>query len=868
VALAIANKSVVQDHLDLYDRLSAAFLEEDYPEAASLLETAESQCGHSVWTLQLRIALTQLTQGFEAQKQFARNVREQARDGALVAYIAHYTSFRNESAVSTRYFADQYLRHLSANKLSRELEACARYHLLNEIPATERGIIDLFSVEARLSLIDHFEAFLAVAAVVSVDNHRVQPPSWLSSLRQLAEAIPAPRLQSIAFPATADPSFLSSFVRIDLVPFDNFLRGEYAAAATMSLELARDVRGVHIDYDELAGCALAAGPSEPQEPIRRVPKALAATISKGDQGPDEYAALRKIESNTAFPWALKAMQTAIREVADEPSCDAFFLHNSYTTPPATLNPFHTYTFAPDAALQYLESCRDAYGESLSVQYVISQMTDVDPPPDIAREIPLLAKADSAFRRKDYPQAIDASSELELSGNSYFRQKAVRIRATGLLRAGHIEQCIHYITSVFVASRNLSVILPIADVVASTTEEIRLSIADSLSVPLLYDMYSRFVNKQHETTRRFAYEDFLDRHGVSRPSELTGRAKSFSTDLFVYFLRYICVPEIMDVSPVFARSKDVEDERIAVCNILADLDPQHKDLYQGEIRDLLIRHSIQKGIRQVENSKIFVDEGGVRQAVLAKYRETYNRLKAFGPYGAQELSEVDRALTKATSGDTNDLLSLQVEKNEKNDILPTLLVGIRDEYVLGPDHGLDGYLSVRIRHGTFGAQLRSPLEATHLATQRDKDTGVYKSNEYWPIRVLTTSDEIRVSVGLALADLSRRFDELAADLVRNWIQIAREAASPGRFNFIIGAAHLRLAAAVIGDRDTLEDFIDDTFGLPRGMLRQNLENMRVLLSRDVMNDIDSILVSTHNACANMAIWRRHARSPRGDSGDKG
>jgi hypothetical protein len=851
VALALVNRGIVQQHFEIYDRLSASFLEEEYSQAAELLDASESLCGHSVWTLQLRIALTQLTHGFEAQKQFTRNLTEQAGDGALVGYIAHYTSFRNESAVTTRYFKDEYLRHLSVNKLSRELETCVRYHLLNEIPATARGIVDLFSIEARLSLIDHLEALLSVAAVVSVGDHRDQPPSWLSSLRQLADEIPNPRLLSIGFPATAEPSFLASLGRVDLMPFDCFLRGEYRVAAASSMTLARNVRGAHIDYDELAACALAAGPDQIEEPIRRVPKALVATISKGDQGPDEYAAIRKIESNTPFPWAFKALQAAIREVADAPSFDAFFLHNSYTTPPATLNPFHAYTFGTDAALRYLEGCRDTYGESLSVQYVISLMTDGDPPPDLAPEILLLARADSALRRKDYAHAAKASAELEACQNSYFRQKAVRVRATSLLRAGHIEECIHYITAVFVSDRNLFVILPIEEVVASTSEEIRLSIAESLSVPLLYDMYSRFVNKKHETTRRFAYEDFLDRHGALRPSELVGRNYSFPRGLLVYFLRYICVPEIMDVSPVFERSKDVEDERIAVCNILADLDPEHKDLYQGEIRDLLIRHSIQKGIRQVENSKIFVDEGGVRQAVLSKYRETYNRLKAFGPYGAQELSEVDRALTKATSGDTNDLLSLQVEKNEKNEILAALMAGIRDEYVLGPDHGLDGYLSVRIRHGTFGAQLRSPLEASHLATQKDKDTGIYKSNEYWAIRVLTTSDDVRESVGLALADLSRRFDELTADLVRNWIQIARDSSSLGRFNFILGSTHLRLAAALIGDRDSLEAFVDDIFGLLRGMLSRNLENIRLLLSHDVMNDIDNILVSTHDACVSMA-----------------
>ena len=849
--LVVANRKLLTEHLELYDQLSAAFLEENYSRATDLLGAAETRCGHSIWTLQLQIALKQLIEGFDAQKQYVRFIGEQAGNGSVVNYLAHYTSFRNESAISARYFRSEYLRHLSAMALTRELETCARYHLLREIPTSPRGIADLLSVDTCLSLVDHFEAFLAVAAVISIDHEHLPSDSWRSSLRQIADSLPNSRLRSIAFATTADIEFASFLTPVELAPFDSFLRGEYATAATRALELGNDVHGSHIDYDELAACALAVGSGPREQPTRRIAKVLSAVMSKHDEGPGEYQALRKIEGNAPFPWALKAAQTAAREIADTPNCDAFFLHNSFYTPPTTLNPYHAYTFPTEARLAYLSRCRDVYGDSLSVEYVLSQFMDADAPSGVASDIELLSKADSALRLENYPQAIEAAAALEIAGSTYFRQKAVRIHARSLLGAGDIETCIHFITSIYVTAPNLSVILPIPDVVAATTEETRQSIAGSLSAPLLYDMYSRSVDKQQESTRRFAYEDFLLHHGVSRPSELLVRVHDFDPRLLIYFLRFVCVPEIMDVSPVFDKSKDVEDERLAVCNMLADLDPDNKDVYQAEIRDILIRHSIQKGIRQVEQSKIFVDEGGVRQAVLTKYRETYNRLKAFGRYDAKELAEVARALKKVTSGNTEAFLSLQVEKNEKNDILADLLIGIRDEYVIGPDHGLDGYLSVRIRHGTFGAQLRSPLEAHHLATQRDKDTGVYKPNDYWSARVLTTNEEVRALVGQTLADLSRRFDELTSDLVRTWIQVARDSASLKHFNFTLAPPHLRLAAALIGDRNTLEDFIEDIFGILRGMLRQNCENIRTHLLTSVTNEIDSMLMDTQEACTRVA-----------------
>jgi hypothetical protein len=141
--LVIANRKLLAEHLELYDQLSAAFLEENYAGAAELLGAAEARCGHSIWALQLRIALKQMTEGFDAQKQYVRAIGEQAGNGSVVNYLAHYTNFRNESAISVRYFRGEYLRHLSAMAVSRELEACARYHLLREIPTSPRGIADL-----------------------------------------------------------------------------------------------------------------------------------------------------------------------------------------------------------------------------------------------------------------------------------------------------------------------------------------------------------------------------------------------------------------------------------------------------------------------------------------------------------------------------------------------------------------------------------------------------------------------------------------------------------------------------------------------------------------------------------------------------
>jgi len=51
-----------------------------------------------------------------------------------------------------------------------------------------------------------------------------------------------------------------------------------------------------------------------------------------------------------------------------------------------------------------------------------------------------------------------------------------------------------------------------------------------------------------------------------------------------------------------------------------------------------------------------------------------------------------------------------------------------EFALHPEHGLDAYLSLRIRHGTLSGHLRGPVEREHLVIRRDA-AGRYRPSDY-------------------------------------------------------------------------------------------------------------------------------------------
>lgn len=97
--------------------------------------------------------------------------------------------------------------------------------------------------------------------------------------------------------------------------------------------------------------------------------------------------------------------------------------------------------------------------------------------------------------------------------------------------------------------------------------------------------------------------------------------------------------------------------------------------------------------------------------------------------------------------------------------------IRDQFIGDKDHGLDTYLSMRIRHGTLLGQIRSVFETHRLITVKNETDNEYLPNEYWldkfsdqePVEILNSS----------LSKFSRAVDEMAEKLKAETIQIKTE-----------------------------------------------------------------------------------------------
>ena len=225
-------------------------------------------------------------------------------------------------------------------------------------------------------------------------------------------------------------------------------------------------------------------------------------------------------------------------------------------------------------------------------------------------------------------------------------------------------------------------------------------------------------REHETNRRIAYDEFLIANGVERPSNLI--VDKFPRKKLIYFLANVCIPEIMDISfYAFPTSRSLDEERINVCLLLSQIDPENSEIYNDEIKNLTKILSIEDGLRDVDRSRVHVNIDAIASWAHTELGEQYQRYKDLLRVGVgfSSTDDFDSAVRQFNEGDENAAQDYLDYPDDEGDHLLLEMVGVLEtEYLTNPNHGLDAYLSMRVRHGSLAGRLRGPLEDGKLISR--------------------------------------------------------------------------------------------------------------------------------------------------------
>lgn len=840
-AAALSQHSeAIERFIPFAEKFSKYVLASDVESATETLDALEQALGKSIWVVSNRIALLARAGGTPAQKALVATIRSESAIGEL-PYLAYFISGRNETAFSLPSFRNMF-RRIASDEPDSPHKAYLSFHVLPMDPPRRQHIPAILAFESTSPVVDYYETFVRVCRLLA----RERPAEFMSAgagaIALLAKAVRDRRLDALACLSTGDFSYLDGARELDGCGFDEFLSGNFDASLHV-VERARAMLPASFELIELAARAGVAGgrpiASEGSLLSSELVWRMASILRKDHQANDNWLQLSKLAVNFSYlPWAGMLAEFCQQEYQASPTKEAANAALPNGIPPEVIFSPYSSVLSHKLAAGYLKKCQERQDSGLTQNYFRLLSGDNSAPQiSLDRRHEAFFAASAAEDDGDYESALEALNRLASETNPYFTPKALRHIPKVMLRAGKVEECVNYITSMFLAETDLGPLLPIRDTVRSIDGAVAHRLRGSLSLSILYDIYARHFGEDEGGARQFAYEDFLLAQGLTRPSQLRDSVGRLPQAQIIYYLRNICVPQVMDVSTdVFQGSNDLEEERMAVCQLLADIDPARRAEYQTEITEISRRQLIKLRTKEIEQSKIYVDIESVRQLATDNLRESFQRYQALPEISAAQINTVVDAIRKIAA-DPKSVIKINLPADEKNAVLANLVADIRDLFVSSNEHGLDGYLSVRIRHGTLAGELRSPIEAAHLLIEKERVSSGYGGNTYWA-EFFDTGDE--VEIGKRLAKFSADFDGLLNKLRGEWIQIRKSSDDNGIFDFTVTDNQIALIAATTNADTSFEQFLDFTFATLLQKLEADLVAMRQRIVGEAKAMFDGLL----------------------------
>jgi hypothetical protein len=786
------NLESVRPYLGHRDRLEKLILADEGHAALSELEALVASTGYSLFAISTKIALLQMFKGLEAQKDYLAALRASGATNNL-SFFSYWWSVRAEESTTWRNFHRDFKRKLKRWTLTEPFRAHIAFEILGELPP-EGQEATLLTGSFLGSAIDVYEALVSICQLAVVEQ-RPGLPTILPVLRELSKLTEDGRVKKALFLAGDDVD-LACLPPPDLEWRDASVAfaPEHPGTAPASLEELRAALSGNLPY-------------EPEGPFQRQLTSDLQDLCAPERAAHARDNLLKTASMLQFLGTGQWLVSIAGETADRGSGPHIATaKRRFLSVPAV---------EPEVASSLLESQREELFRILPAPeqhaYLVWQTRLATKAPiagshELA-ELPLLElRLLEALEKGDAAELVERAEAFEqAAGHHSFTSLNAHLR--GVLGRDGLAAAARLAVNYLLRDPALAGWLPITDLAASLLGKERLA-ANVIEVPILLDFAAEIQADPFGSERTYAIEDYLQALGALRPTDLLQRIpRAEASEKDVHFFRKVCSIAALRTSMLFQNEKELEDERTAVCQWLNEMPNVWFDQLEEEAREIVRNRQIRQGLKALEGSKLSVDSAGIRNWADRALREDYNRYIALLRSGVFKIDDsLKQALAAVLEGDQDRSAELTVPDNEAATLFASIFARAIREYAVHAEHGLDAYLSLRIRHGTISGHLRGPIEQEHLITRRDSD-GDYLTNEYWDDQLGGTLHPASVrAIDQRLAKLSEDYDAIIERLTKRLVQVHSAEKPDGLIKVEVSPAVVVSTMVDVGSGTSFDDFM--------------------------------------------------------------
>ena len=839
----------------------------NYPEAERYLTKIESEICVSVWSLENRFLLLERTEGITDNKALLSKFNQENQSARYTKPLAHYLSIRGEKSLSVdRYNWDlrDDLDGLKGSKREQHIDYYLfKLSFLNNFDFSHFN--EILSYDFHHSIADRYLnlvkvlTFLLTAAndlLNQSQEGQIAKSSLVSRLGYLLRKVNDPILYKLKLFASEKQfsafNDLDSSREVNII--DKYTTGLYdevqedVGKLLLEKPLQFDLYVLYINslvYQKKGFEPIGLAKSIQNSILSQMYKIVSVSVNPVEAGLE----LNRLANNISSCILSYGIVDFVNHETKGRSERKLFARLSYNA----ANPIISEIY-PDSQsqLNYLQMLKSKFPLSITIDFLTSKISGTEDISSFQQRIPEAKfKTQIARVNQSKGQFAEASmiwSELILdnAGNMPILETAIRNQYICLENLKKFDQCLSLYVDSFLKNEY------IVDKIDTdyTRERIRDSrfkvVPPSLELAIFYT-----ISSSDETEIHTAFEKFNLSVGVCRPSELLDRMNEFDHSKMKFFLKHTCSPEILKHSIHINGSKDRLEERLKITQFLKDIDLDDRRFYEDEIKSITNILIIQKGLLELDESKIYVNEQGIFSNELREYETSYLSFKAFSKLA--EKSRVwllDKNRRLGTYADENDTGDIEYSSNPVYDVYKVIFDAIKDKF-LNSKFGIVAYLSTRIRHGVLLGELRPIFEKHKLITQKEGESSVYRQNSFWENSLWDLSSIERARIQSCLSEFSYSVDGLIYDLIKKFLQVYHDKNNPdGWFNYDFNDEELFWFSIRALKTKDFNEFANEVFEILWERTDANLKLIRERIQIDVSKRLNELFDTLETDISNL------------------
>lgn len=839
-AITLLNHTNINHFISITESLEKSLLEHDFETCLKQAEVIEKAFGKSIWLLETKTAILQSARGIESQKDYLREIKNEGTSN--IPWLAATYSQRNEETTTYFRFASQLIEFLGDLE-NEDLRNYLIYRSLDFLPNSNRELANILRYESNASIIDLYTTLIRVLQdCISEPEHELKS-SAITCLEYLATKINDSRINRMLFitgkSESLDQHAYSKFKILDAKNISDTTR-QLEEASGSDWPFAWQMAAISSKKTDIE--------SLNQETLQTQTLASLYKIYEDGSSADNIISkeLKKCLNYRHFQFSKSLDDILWQELNSEPFNSSQkglirFINTKYFDPELLIH------LPEDRQEQYATLLSNAYPESKKVKNLLWRSDRTCNKIEITDTASAISASEKALLAGQHNITLETATPILESADNRSRRIAARIISKALSNQDSPEDLIDFVAKQCTLDPNIINLLPIHLCAEKLDKPTRKTLAHKITTPVILSHYSINYDEEYDKPLAYAYEDFLLKNNLRKPSETPKISENIDQNLLIHYLRYVCTPEIMKISTEFTGSAEVQEERLAVCSLLLEIDHQNSKEYESEIREITRAQIIRKGVRHVEQSKMSIDTATIRKWADKKFKESFLRYKGLVKAGFSPLAGFQQALLQSLSaGKPMPKEFFEVPTDEAGTLLKDIVYAIIQECTISSLHGLDCYLSMRVRHGAFSGQLRGPLEAEKIITQKQANQQSYAPNDYWLRQINHLPNAIKDIININLCTFSAEYDNLIERTKNQLIQINTKDKPEGIFNISFTYTELRLMAIDMTDDTSFDEFFDLCIDLFWTRVEACLTNTHIAIDNKIKPEINGLFKSLQDS----------------------